>query len=319
MFYLFSQMLISLLLASAIGAGVAWWLQEVRARSKLDKLQQVILKQQRMVAQADNDIQMVNEDYDELKRQSVDEIQRLNEETRQIPVLEKNLEKSQLLVRQMLQTRGKSDAPPVRDLSPGVSKSARLRDSSASAPDTSILAPEASKAAASAPTSDRTESPRRRPGGVGSRVATGRRREAVASLAPEPSTRPPESPESPDSQPASVTASTDTSAETPTATTAVNAPSATRRGWASSAVPDIETRHVPDRDVGSAGAEQMIDADQSERHASAGDEREPSSNHDLAPSDDGRYNPDARPGSTPLYAAIEPYDDLQQIVGIGPR
>ncbi len=118
MLYLISQMLFSLVLAGLLGAAVAWWFQRARGNLRLNEMSRVIQKQQRMVAQTDTDVRLVNEDYDELKRQSVEEITRLREENRKIAVLEHNLQKSQLLVRQLLQNQGQQGAASVTSPAP---------------------------------------------------------------------------------------------------------------------------------------------------------------------------------------------------------
>jgi len=82
---------------------VGWVLQRAGNQHKLKDLRRVISQQQQQVKQAHTDVSMLAQDYDELKQNSTSTIENLRSENRQIPNLHQNLEKSQLLVRQLMQ------------------------------------------------------------------------------------------------------------------------------------------------------------------------------------------------------------------------
>ncbi len=112
MIYLATQIMISLMLAGIVGGAIGWLLQRLKSNRLLSQMRQKITRQQRLVNQAQNDVTMIAEDFDELKHQSRAEIAALRQENNQLPVLNQNLEKSQLLVRQLMQ---KNEAS-IRDL-----------------------------------------------------------------------------------------------------------------------------------------------------------------------------------------------------------
>ncbi|MBX2837263.1 MAG: hypothetical protein KTR35_10445 [Gammaproteobacteria bacterium] len=103
MIFLLSQMAISLVLAALVGACIGWLLHRSRYSGQVDQYRQLALRQQKQVKQAQSDVAMLTDDYDELKRHSQSEIDSLKQETKQLPALNQNLEKSQLLVRQLMQ------------------------------------------------------------------------------------------------------------------------------------------------------------------------------------------------------------------------
>ena len=103
MIYLISQIAVSLLLAAALGGALGWILHRSRNLKRVEQMRKVLLQQSSQLSQAQTDVAMITEDFDELKQKSQTEIDKLKQDTKQIPVLNQNLEKSQLLVRQLMQ------------------------------------------------------------------------------------------------------------------------------------------------------------------------------------------------------------------------
>ncbi len=103
MIYLISQIAVSLLLAAGLGGALGWILHRSRNLKRVEQMRQVLLQQSSQLSQAQTDVTMITEDFDELKQKSQTEIDKLKQDTKQIPVLNQNLEKSQLLVRQLMQ------------------------------------------------------------------------------------------------------------------------------------------------------------------------------------------------------------------------
>lgn len=103
MTYLFSQIAMSLALAAIVGGALGWLLHRARAGKQIKQLQSIVKKQQVQVSQAQTDVAMLTDDFDDLKQHSESEINQLRQDNQKIPALNQNLEKSQLLVRQLLQ------------------------------------------------------------------------------------------------------------------------------------------------------------------------------------------------------------------------
>ncbi len=103
MIYLVSQMILALCVAVILGAALGWMIHRAAHNRQTLHLRQVIARYKAQQSQAQSDIAMLNEDFDELQRQSNDQIAALQQENSQIPALSTNLEKSQLLVKQMMQ------------------------------------------------------------------------------------------------------------------------------------------------------------------------------------------------------------------------
>lgn len=103
MIYLLSQMSLIILLSAIAGGALGWVLQRLKGQQRVTQLQQGIVQQQQQVKQAQTDVSMLAQDYDELKQSSASTIDNLRLDNQQIPNLHQNLEKSQLLVRQLMQ------------------------------------------------------------------------------------------------------------------------------------------------------------------------------------------------------------------------
>jgi predicted flap endonuclease-1-like 5' DNA nuclease len=111
--YLISQMLFALALAGILGAAIGWLVHRAAHARRLDNSQHALARAQNQVAQTESEVSMLSDDYDELRSRSKAEINALRHETQQIPALSTNLERSQLLVRQLMQKHESK----VRDLS----------------------------------------------------------------------------------------------------------------------------------------------------------------------------------------------------------
>lgn len=103
MIYLFTQIVVSLILAAIVGAAIGWLLHRRAADRQHQHLRQSIASQQQKLKQAETDVGMLTDDYDELKQRNQTEIEALQQENRNLVPLHSNLEKSQLLVRQLMQ------------------------------------------------------------------------------------------------------------------------------------------------------------------------------------------------------------------------
>jgi len=101
--YLISQIAVSLLLAGIVGGVIGWLLHRVRASRTIAHMQGVINRQEQQVSQAKTEVTILTDDYEELRQRSQEEVSQLQQEVRKLPALNQNLEKSQLLVRQLLQ------------------------------------------------------------------------------------------------------------------------------------------------------------------------------------------------------------------------
>lgn len=102
MIYLLSQMVLALVLASVFGGALGWILHRSTQDKESGNLKSVINRQRQQLGHLQSEIAMLTDDYDELQRQAHDELHELREANQQIPYLSTNLEKSQLLVSQML-------------------------------------------------------------------------------------------------------------------------------------------------------------------------------------------------------------------------
>lgn len=103
MIYLFSQIAISLGLAAIVGGALGWIAHRARSGKQIRSLQQLVTRQQQQVSQAQTEVSILTDDFDDLKAHSASEINALTVENQKIPALNQNLEKSQLLVRQLMQ------------------------------------------------------------------------------------------------------------------------------------------------------------------------------------------------------------------------
>jgi len=101
--YLITEMFAMLIVAIFLGAAIGWIIHRAAHRGENRTLRQNLARQQGQIKQAQTDVSILSNDYDELNRNTQEQIQGLLEENREIPELKSNLEKSQLLVRQMIQ------------------------------------------------------------------------------------------------------------------------------------------------------------------------------------------------------------------------
>ncbi len=102
MIYLLSQMVLALVLAAVCGGALGWILHRSTQDKESGNYKSIINRQRQQLSHLQSEIAMLTDDYDELQRQSHDEMIELREASQQIPYLSTNLEKSQLLVSQML-------------------------------------------------------------------------------------------------------------------------------------------------------------------------------------------------------------------------
>ncbi|MFK7856222.1 MAG: hypothetical protein AB8B79_19050 [Granulosicoccus sp.] len=124
MIYLLTQMAVALCLAALLGGAIGWLIHRSAHANIVREYHQGLISQQNHLNQAKSEIAMLSDDYDDMHRRTQEEIDALRQDNQQIPFLNTNLEKSQLLVRQMMQ---KHEAK-VRDLTTENQKmSARLK------------------------------------------------------------------------------------------------------------------------------------------------------------------------------------------------
>lgn len=103
MIYLLSQMFLALCVAAIMGAAIGWVIHRTTHNKQEHHLKQHIARQTSRLEQAQFDMSLLTEDFDELQRESRERIGELEQENSQLPELATNLEKSQLLVKQMMQ------------------------------------------------------------------------------------------------------------------------------------------------------------------------------------------------------------------------
>lgn len=103
MIYLVSQMILALCAAIVLGVALGWLIHRTAYSKQTHNLKQHIARRQALLEHAQSDMSMLTEDFDELQQQSHEQITALQSENSQIPDLSTNLEKSQLLVKQMMQ------------------------------------------------------------------------------------------------------------------------------------------------------------------------------------------------------------------------
>jgi len=101
--YLLSQIFISLLLAAVAGAAIGWILHGYKANQREQGLRTALERQAAATAHAQQERQMIADDYDDMKLGLESRLGEMQYENRQIPVLQENLEKSQQLVQQMME------------------------------------------------------------------------------------------------------------------------------------------------------------------------------------------------------------------------
>ncbi|MFK7860484.1 MAG: hypothetical protein AB8B64_16815 [Granulosicoccus sp.] len=103
MIYLISQMILALAVAVILGMALGWLVHRTTYNRQTLALKKTMARQRAGLAQTQSEVSMLADDYDEMQRQLQDQIDTLKQENRQIQPLNSNLEKSQLLVKQMMQ------------------------------------------------------------------------------------------------------------------------------------------------------------------------------------------------------------------------
>jgi len=110
MIFLLTQMFASLACALVAGGAIGWLVCRARTAPTVEVLRETVQRQRAQVEQARTDVSLISQDFDELEhrgREQMDasrqQIDALTDENRRLPPLHHNLEKSQLLVRQLMQ------------------------------------------------------------------------------------------------------------------------------------------------------------------------------------------------------------------------
>lgn len=103
MIYLIAQMLVPLFLAGILGASLGWLIHRAAHVRQLDYTKHALARAQNQLAHTQSEVTMLSDEYDELQQRSKAELSSLRKQINQIPALTTNLEKSQLLVRQLMQ------------------------------------------------------------------------------------------------------------------------------------------------------------------------------------------------------------------------
>ena len=103
MIYLLTQMVLCLALAGLAGGAAGWLLHRARTGREDESLRETIVRQHHQLRQAEADVIMLTDDFDDLKQRSQTELETLRRENRRLPTLLQNLDKSQTLVRQLMQ------------------------------------------------------------------------------------------------------------------------------------------------------------------------------------------------------------------------
>lgn len=102
MTYLLSQIFISLLLAAIAGGAIGWISRGLKAQRRERDLDGLLSRHASALAQAQQERQMIADDYDEMQLGLESRIGELQVESRKIPELRDNLENSQQLLQQMM-------------------------------------------------------------------------------------------------------------------------------------------------------------------------------------------------------------------------
>jgi hypothetical protein len=101
--YLLVQMFVALVLAGILGAAVGWLVHRAAHARRLDDTRHALARARNQVAHTESEVAMLSDDYDELERRNKAELNSLRHQNQEIPALSTNLEKSQLLVSQLMQ------------------------------------------------------------------------------------------------------------------------------------------------------------------------------------------------------------------------
>lgn len=103
MTYLIAEMIVALTLATILGAAIGWLMHRSAHNRHVSELRQTLMRQKKLVAQAQSDVDMLTDDYDDLQRRAQEQVNALQQDNQRIPELENNLEQSQKLFRQTVQ------------------------------------------------------------------------------------------------------------------------------------------------------------------------------------------------------------------------
>lgn len=103
MIYLIAQMIVPIAFAGILGAAIGWLVHRATHVRSLDDASHALARAQNQAAQIESEVAMLSDDYDELQRRSKTEVNALRLQNQEIPELSSNLEKSQLLVKQLMQ------------------------------------------------------------------------------------------------------------------------------------------------------------------------------------------------------------------------
>lgn len=101
MTYLLSQLLLCLALAALFGGAIGWLAHRARSSAQLQRLRDAHASVVRRLEEARGDARMLEDDFEELKRRSREEIEGLRAQNRALPELQSNLERGQQLMQQM--------------------------------------------------------------------------------------------------------------------------------------------------------------------------------------------------------------------------
>lgn len=315
MMFLITQMLVCIVLALVTGGALGWIAHRTQSANREAELRQTIGRQHAQVQQAKTDVAMVTQDFDDLKARSQSEIDVLKQENKRLPSLHSNLEKSQLLVRQMMQKheaqlRELTVANEELTVELGV-----LRDREAMHQRTRAeleLARTRSSATAESPSDEEAVTSAALPSGDDDRQP------ASTPSDPALTDSTPESAKTDDAIVSGVAASETSGVDAmPADLRPAASPSSSRSSWASAPVPDVVATAPTAADTSDASDTVPMSA-VAEPVPPQTDQAEPASE---TPDED--LSDDAELIDTPadidrLFDTVDQHDDLKCIFGIGP-
>ena len=316
MTYLLSQILLCLALAALLGGALGWLALRVRTGAALDTLRGELARRTRALTEAQGDVQMLGDDFEELRTRSRDEIDALRAENAELPLLTANLEKSQSMVRQLMQ-RHDAQLRELNARNEELVEQLTMMRAQADLRERAHAELEAARLeAARPPGSDGHEGDA--PDGPSEASAPAPARQAPIPPAPTPS--------APAASALGVPL-TEPSTEPPT-----EPPSPSRRGWASRPLggtggangrayggPDADTDADTDVDAdGGEALDEVMEVDVFEEDDfEEDDEANATLAIDILPADvELAFDLDDR--DAPLFDPVDRQDDLQRLFGIGP-